>query len=190
MPSELSLHLTEPDKQLAQWVKDTPAGMAHWSGTGPEFKTCRECVFFDHQKSYYAKKGIGGGRPQTSALQEILPSDAPKRQSSSSFDARLQVFRAGRRRAAGHIEMTSAAKHHGAMTLDRADTREGAYARFPIIQLRGVPLLRSARGLHWYLLPACPETSLPAHRPRWRADGRSILPPLWRAAARYRSHSR
>lgn len=86
--------------------------------------------------------------------------------------------------------MTSAAEHHGAMTLDRAVTRDGAYARFPIIQLRGVPLLRSARGLRWYSLPQAPEISLPAHRLRWRADGRAILAPLWRAAARYRFHSR
>lgn len=114
--------------------------------------------------------------------------------------------------------MTSAAEHHGAMTLDRADTREGAYARiptelaagimsrpftrsqplgarneaahFPIILLRGVPLLRSARGSRWYSLPQAPEISLPAHRLRWRADGRAILAPLWRAAAMYRFHSR
>lgn len=85
--------------------------------------------------------------------------------------------------------MTSAAKHHGAMTLDRAHLAPGA-RRYPKLILRGVPLLRSARGQHWYLSPACPETSLPVHRPRWRADGRAILEPLWRAAARYRSHSR
>lgn len=61
MPSELSLHLTEPNPVLAKAVKETPSGMAFWSGTGPEHKTCRECAFFDHQKSYYAKKGMGGG---------------------------------------------------------------------------------------------------------------------------------
>lgn len=78
--------------------------------------------------------------------------------------------------------MTSAAKHHGAMTLDRAHLAPGA-RRYPKLILHGVPLLRSARGLYWYSLPACPETSLPVHRPRWRADGRAILAPLWRAAA-------
>lgn len=85
--------------------------------------------------------------------------------------------------------MTSAAADRG-IVHDRADTRDGAYARFPIIQLRGVPLLRSARGLRWYSLPQAPGISLPVRRPRWRADVRSILAPLWRAAARYRSHSR
>lgn len=85
--------------------------------------------------------------------------------------------------------MVSAAAD-GGIVHDRAVTREGAPARFPIILLRGVPLLRSARGLHWYSSPACPEISLPVRRPRWRADGRAILAPLWRAAAMYRFHSR
>lgn len=83
--------------------------------------------------------------------------------------------------------MTSAAAD-GGIVHDRADTRDGAYARFPIILLRGVPLLRSARGLHWYSSPAYPETLSLVGRPRWRADGRAILAPLWRAAARYRFH--
>lgn len=30
-----------------QVIRDTPPGMAHWMGTGPAGKTCRECTFFD-----------------------------------------------------------------------------------------------------------------------------------------------
>lgn len=57
----ISDHLTQPNIELGRRIAATPDGMAFWSGTGPSNKTCRECAFFDHQKSYYAKRGIGGG---------------------------------------------------------------------------------------------------------------------------------
>lgn len=61
MTDGLSLHLTQPNPDLGKLIAATPSGMAFWSGTGPAGTTCRECIFFDHQKSYYAKKGINGG---------------------------------------------------------------------------------------------------------------------------------
>ncbi|BEV47318.1 hypothetical protein CRBSH125_35010 [Afipia carboxidovorans] len=61
MSDALSSHLTQPNADLGHMIARTPSGMAFWSGTGPGNTTCRECVFFDHQHSYYAKKGIGGG---------------------------------------------------------------------------------------------------------------------------------
>jgi hypothetical protein len=61
MTDNLSLHLTQPNAELGKLIAATPSGMAFWAGTGPANTTCRECMFFDHQKSYYAKKGIGGG---------------------------------------------------------------------------------------------------------------------------------
>jgi hypothetical protein len=61
MVDALSAHLTQPDVILARAIRETPAGMAHWAGSGPDGRTCRECAAFDHQKSYYAKKGLGGG---------------------------------------------------------------------------------------------------------------------------------
>lgn len=61
MSDSLSLHLTQPNPDLEKLIAATPAGMAFWSGTGPGNTTCRECIFFDHQNSYYAKKGINGG---------------------------------------------------------------------------------------------------------------------------------
>ena len=31
--------------------RTTPAGMAHWSGSGPAGKTCRDCALFKANKS-------------------------------------------------------------------------------------------------------------------------------------------
>jgi hypothetical protein len=41
-------HLTEPNTELALLIKATPAGMAHWAGTGPNGATCRECEHYDY----------------------------------------------------------------------------------------------------------------------------------------------
>jgi hypothetical protein len=39
-------------------ARATHAGMAHFAGSGPKFKTCRECRFWAHdQHDYYAKQG-------------------------------------------------------------------------------------------------------------------------------------
>jgi len=40
-------HLTGGDDKLAKQVRRTHAGMAHWAGTGPRGKTCRECKFWE-----------------------------------------------------------------------------------------------------------------------------------------------
>ena len=61
MSDAISSHLTQPDKGLGAMIAATHSGMAHWSGSGPEFKTCRECTFFDHGNSYYSKTGMRGG---------------------------------------------------------------------------------------------------------------------------------
>ena len=61
MTDGLSLHLTQPNIDLGRKIAMTPNGMAFWADTGPGNTTCRECIFFDHQNSYYAKKGLGGG---------------------------------------------------------------------------------------------------------------------------------
>jgi len=54
--------LTKPDLKLAEQMRNTPHGMAHWAGTGPEGRTCRECAFFEHGKRYYsATAGFKGG---------------------------------------------------------------------------------------------------------------------------------
>jgi hypothetical protein len=37
-------YLTEPNPELAALVKATPPGMAHWAGTGPAGKVCRDCA--------------------------------------------------------------------------------------------------------------------------------------------------
>jgi hypothetical protein len=35
---------TELYPELAELIKATPAGMAHWAGTGPTGKVCRDCA--------------------------------------------------------------------------------------------------------------------------------------------------
>jgi hypothetical protein len=61
MTDVISEHLTKPNPVLASQIAATPSGMAHWAGSGPDLKTCRECVFFDHGNSYYSKTGMRGG---------------------------------------------------------------------------------------------------------------------------------
>jgi len=36
-------NLTEPNKELAEQVRNTIPGMAHWAGTGPKGSTCGTC---------------------------------------------------------------------------------------------------------------------------------------------------
>lgn len=61
--------------------------MAHFAGTGPQGKTCRECVFWKHtQYDYRAKNGKYGGqikpavcgryRQMTGAEGSKVPDDA------------------------------------------------------------------------------------------------------------------
>lgn len=38
--------LTVLDQQFQAMVKETPSGMAYWAGTGPQGRTCRECVMY------------------------------------------------------------------------------------------------------------------------------------------------
>lgn len=44
-------------------MKTTPPGMAHWSGTGPDGKTCRECAHYTNEGRYTAtSKGHATGQ--------------------------------------------------------------------------------------------------------------------------------
>lgn len=38
--------LTVLDRDFNEMVRNTPSGMAHWAGTGPKGRTCRECLYF------------------------------------------------------------------------------------------------------------------------------------------------
>lgn len=62
-------HLTSgPVDTLA---RATHPGMAHFAGTGPALKTCRECIFWNHRLyDYRAKNGKWRGL--------ILPADCNK----------------------------------------------------------------------------------------------------------------
>lgn len=61
--SEVSAHLTRPDKDLADKANATDPGMAHFAGTGPAGKTCRECLQWTGcgASGYYSKTGGKGG---------------------------------------------------------------------------------------------------------------------------------
>jgi hypothetical protein len=50
----LSEHLTPAAHDRA--ARATFPGMAHFAGSGPPFKTCHECQFWDHN-GYHAKTG-------------------------------------------------------------------------------------------------------------------------------------
>lgn len=54
---DLSLHLTEPNQDLAKKRKDTRPGMAFWAATGPASRTCRECRHWD-SLGYLASSGL------------------------------------------------------------------------------------------------------------------------------------
>jgi hypothetical protein len=41
-------HLTEPNAELAKLRRQTPHGMMHWSGTGPDKTTCGMCQHFGY----------------------------------------------------------------------------------------------------------------------------------------------
>lgn len=40
--------LTTLDQKFNEMVRNTPSGMAYWSGTGPEGVTCRTCLWWGH----------------------------------------------------------------------------------------------------------------------------------------------
>ena len=54
--------LTVIDKKLEAQQRQTAPGMAHWSGSGPKDKTCRECVFWQFER-FYSQSGKHGGAP-------------------------------------------------------------------------------------------------------------------------------
>lgn len=62
----MSEHLTAPNKHLAEQQANTPPGMAHWAGTGPKGKQCRECLFWTGcggERGYYS--GGNGLKPRS-----------------------------------------------------------------------------------------------------------------------------
>lgn len=55
--------LTDPNpERMRVLIASTPPGMAHWCGTGPARRSCRECVHYEF-KGYYATTSMArGGR--------------------------------------------------------------------------------------------------------------------------------
>ncbi len=62
--SEIQKHHTEPNPDLAQLARLSHPGQAHFAGTGPQGKTCRECVHWNAPRSYfdYYSKGSKHGQ--------------------------------------------------------------------------------------------------------------------------------
>lgn len=40
------------DETAEKGFRKTPDGMAHWAGTGPKGRSCRECIHYDADKRY------------------------------------------------------------------------------------------------------------------------------------------
>jgi hypothetical protein len=54
-------HYTKPDPAQVERENATHYGMAHWGGTGPADRTCRECLFWAPvSKSPRYKREYGG----------------------------------------------------------------------------------------------------------------------------------
>lgn len=62
-------HLTEPNPDLARLVAQTPPGMAHWAGSGPEGTTCRNC---QHFMGKIRRTGIGVGDMQPGRCRRFI----------------------------------------------------------------------------------------------------------------------
>jgi hypothetical protein len=54
--SNLSQNLTSPNPQQDRLSSSSFAGMAHFAGTGPAGRTCRECRFWQHTPHDYRSK--------------------------------------------------------------------------------------------------------------------------------------
>lgn len=66
----LSDHLTEAPADRA--ARATFPGMAHFAGTGPSGRTCRECVFWNHQPhAYRSKNGKHSGLIKPAACRKF-----------------------------------------------------------------------------------------------------------------------
>lgn len=47
------LPLTDPNPELSRQQRNTYDGMAHWAGSGPPNKTCRQCREWANAGDYY-----------------------------------------------------------------------------------------------------------------------------------------
>lgn len=70
MPTLLDFnnHMTRGHGELEDSLRATHAGMAHFAGSGPAGKTCRECVFWT-ERNYYAKGGKYAGAIKPSSCE-------------------------------------------------------------------------------------------------------------------------
>jgi len=69
--NSMQAHLTPgPFDRMA---KDTFPGQAHFAGTGPELKTCRECAHWDHAGAhdYRSKRGMFSGLIQPARCRQF-----------------------------------------------------------------------------------------------------------------------
>jgi hypothetical protein len=73
MLDELNEHYTQPNPELERIRRQTYAGMAHWAGSGPSDKTCRECVYWVHyHNQYHSKNGPYQGKLQDARCTKYL----------------------------------------------------------------------------------------------------------------------
>ncbi|HEX2554216.1 MAG TPA: hypothetical protein VHL98_10970 [Microvirga sp.] len=54
----------EGQEDVIRRARGTHVGMAHFAGTGPAGRTCRECVFWMKTSTWFAEGGKNGGGPR------------------------------------------------------------------------------------------------------------------------------
>ena len=60
---EVTLHLKPVHgDRMEDLIRKSHPGMAHWAGTGPDDKTCRECISFMQKGHYSASNKLHGSR--------------------------------------------------------------------------------------------------------------------------------
>jgi hypothetical protein len=64
---KLTPHLVRSDQaELIRQAQQTHRGMAHFAGTGPVGRTCRECAHWQSKRRWSAPGALGGGEPLAS----------------------------------------------------------------------------------------------------------------------------
>ena len=76
----MSRFLTSTNPELEQQVRCTPAGMAHWSGTGPIGATCKQCAHYGDIASddgRTRRNRCAKYRALTGSIGGVVPGDTP-----------------------------------------------------------------------------------------------------------------
>lgn len=83
MPTAHLTRMFDDTSEAGKW--QTPSGCAHWAGSGPKGKTCRECEFWTGGKERYATAKTGDHMAH-----ELKPGQCAKyKQLKGRYDGRI-----------------------------------------------------------------------------------------------------